>query len=180
LAKSFKAAVIDRIENRRDPTLISLILYLSNHDALNKPSSLRLTAKASAVRLGLDLLNRLSGNGEEPEAENDENIENVDLNLSFQDRLRLAVGSVKPTQETSGTRYDNFKKEFQYYERNRRRSPILDELFLALQTIQPTSAQSERNFPLASSIVSKLRTRLKDSHVNALCFLKSYFLANKC
>jgi len=40
LAKSFKEALIDRIENRRDPTLISLILYLSNHDALNKQSSL--------------------------------------------------------------------------------------------------------------------------------------------
>lgn len=44
----------------------------------------------------------------------------------------------------------------------------LNELLLALNTIQPTSTESERNFSLAANFNTKKRARLADKSLNAL------------
>lgn len=150
-------------------------MYLSNHDALNQDFSLKMASKSAVVKLGTDLIKRLFGH----ETDNgDEEAESLQTNLSLQERLKLAVGSVKPLKTSSkqSNASIDLKKEFQFYDRNQKRTPLLDKLYEALSTVQPTSTQSERNFSLAGGFVTKLRTRLKDEHVNALCFLKSFFL----
>lgn len=68
--------------------------------------------------------------------------------------------------------------EFTHYDKYSKRSPKLDRLFDALCSVQPTSTQNERNFSLAGNFISKLRTRLLDKNVDALCFLKSHFTDN--
>jgi hypothetical protein len=49
----------------------------------------------------------------------------------------------------------------------------------ALNTIKPTSTQNERNFSIATNLVTKLRTRLGGDNIDNICFLKNYFLKIK-
>lgn len=177
LAGSFYAALVNRINQRRDPTLISLLMYLNNHNVLNKSFDLKMATKASATKLGITLLNRLFGgtsNDDQSESDDDDIPEEAQ-NLTLHERLKMAVGSVKEPPKATGSN-NPWKQEFILYERYHKRSPSLDKLFEALLTSQPTSTQSERNFSLAGGFVTKLRTRLSDPHLNALCFLKSHFL----
>lgn len=94
---------------------------------------------------------------------------------SLYQRLKAAVRDVT-MPESRQQQDENLKKEFEYFDRYKKRTPKLDNLFDALCSVQATSTQSERNFSLASNFVSKLRTRLKDVHVDALTFLKSFFM----
>ena len=67
-------------------------------------------------------------------------------------------------------------KEFALFEATKVRPENLQRLYLALGTIQPTSVEAERAFSVCGIFVTKLRNRLSDKSINALCFLKSHFL----
>ena len=47
----------------------------------------------------------------------------------------------------------------------------LQTLYEALLTIQPTSVDAERSFSACGLFVTKLRSRLHDSTIDALCFI---------
>ena len=51
----------------------------------------------------------------------------------------------------------------------------LQQVYDLLLTIQPTSVESERAFSAAGSILNKLRCRMDDKTLDALCFLRGYF-----
>ena len=50
--------------------------------------------------------------------------------------------------------------------------PLLNKLFNALQSIPPTSVESERAFSITGQFATKLRTKLADNTLNSLVFLK--------
>lgn len=94
--------------------------------------------------------------------------------LSLHERLKMSIGSVQENSQREESS-DQFKKAFDQYDRFNIRGPLLDKLFDALCSIQPTSTQSERNFSLASAIATPKRSRMSSDKLNAICFLKSYF-----
>ena len=49
----------------------------------------------------------------------------------------------------------------------------LQTLYEALLTIQPTSVEAERAFSACGLFVIKLRSRLHDSTIDALCFIRN-------
>ena len=49
----------------------------------------------------------------------------------------------------------------------------------ALDTIPPTSIESERAFSAAGLFITKLRSRLADDTLDSLCFIRSYFKNQK-
>ena len=55
----------------------------------------------------------------------------------------------------------------------------LQLLFDALITMKPTSVEAERTFSAAGYFLSKLRTRMGENTLNALCFLRCYFIKKK-
>ena len=57
-----------------------------------------------------------------------------------------------------------------------RRQEKLEKVYQALMSIQVTSVESERSFSACGLLVTKLRTRLRDSMVNDLSILRSHFL----
>ena len=53
--------------------------------------------------------------------------------------------------------------------------PLLNKLFKALQSIPPTSVESERAFSITGQFATKLRTKLADNTLNSLVFLKASY-----
>jgi hypothetical protein len=53
--------------------------------------------------------------------------------------------------------------------------PLLNKLFNALQSIPPTSVESERAFSITGQFATKLRTKLADNTLNSIVFLKASY-----
>ena len=65
--------------------------------------------------------------------------------------------------------------EMKAFEKTKARHGNLEKLYQALLNIAPTSVSCERAFSVSGDLVTSGRNRLKDSSINALCFLKGYF-----
>ena len=55
------------------------------------------------------------------------------------------------------------------------RGKYLQQVYDLLLTIRPTSIESKRAFSAAGIILNKLRCRMDDKILDALCFLRGYF-----
>ena len=71
------------------------------------------------------------------------------------------------------------KQEMNLFEATRKRPTKLALLFNALLSILPKSVEVERAFFAAGLFVTKMRSRLSDKSLNALTFLRSYYMKNK-
>ena len=65
------------------------------------------------------------------------------------------------------------QKECEVFEASGIRPANLQTLYEALLTIQPTSVKAERAFSACGPFVTKLRTRLHDSTIDKLCFIRN-------
>lgn len=55
------------------------------------------------------------------------------------------------------------------------RGEVLEKVYTLLLNVPPTSVESERAFSASALVCTKLRCRLNDNTVDALCFLKAFF-----
>lgn len=74
---------------------------------------------------------------------------------------------------------NSLEKDFELFENFGTRSDKLEKLYMALSSIQPTSTSSERVFSIASNFCTKQRNSLNPHSLNALVFLKYYFIKIK-
>ena len=92
-------------------------------------------------------------------------------------KLERAIMSASiPTTRPSITPNVNkrmVQKECEVFEASGRRPANLQHLYEALLTIQPTSEEAERAFSAYGLFVTKLRSRLHNSTVDALCFIRN-------
>lgn len=115
----------------------------------------------------------------------------VDTVMAYKSMLTMqlneAVNKERTTSKTvsnsgEGDYVANMQKTLKHELTGFERSPLthlgvhLNGLLLALNTIQPTSTESERIFSLAANFNTKKRARLADDSMNVLSFLKSFFL----
>ena len=66
------------------------------------------------------------------------------------------------------------------FEASRKRPTKLEFRFNALLSIPPTSVEAQRAFCAAELFVTKMRFCQRDKFLNALIFLRSYYMKNKC
>lgn len=179
IAKSmaFRSILETRMKDRRDPLLVSLVMYLNNRDSLKNDHPFGLAPKSAVIKYGVEMAKRLFNEESQDVPELDTLA--VDIGSSLQERLKMSVGSLQSGSSVSAMTSNSHKKDFEYYERHQVRSPMLNKLFDALSSLQPTSTQSERNFSLAANVMTPNRSRLSISKFDAQCFLKSYFLGQK-
>lgn len=178
LAAKFIEELLARLKKRRDPLINTLILYLNDHESLQGDHPLILSTKAAAVKFGIEMMRRLFIRQELPDTSQSAASSSTAASpepTSLHDRLRMSIGSVRDKSSQQEENADQFKKEFDNYARYHERSPILNKFFEALCTVQPTSTQNERNFSLASAVVTVKRTRLHSNKLHATCFLKNFF-----
>lgn len=167
------------------------MLYLVNPNIFAETTEhpLKLSTKAEAVKLGEKIMKRIFENietGNDSELHNDSDTGSgsgtQDLATSspnMYDRLQTCIGSVHGKSNVVDVDEEiNYKKEFQLYERFKKRSPLLESLHQALNTAQGTSTQSERDFSMAGWMVTKRRSKLKSETVDALCYLNRFFRKN--
>lgn len=191
IGRTFHEYLTDRLNSRRNIPVVSLVMYLCNRDALSKNSlasyPLKLQSKNVVHNTGTQMIKRLFTESEETEnlSETENSEEIVTGQMSFSEEMNKEIettwgklaSSSNSSYSDSGTVQGKTHKDLRFYDKHGKRSPLLDQLFLALCSIQSTSTQSERNFSLAGSFVTKIRTRLSSSHLNMFCFLKSHFLS---
>jgi len=67
------------------------------------------------------------------------------------------------------------KKEIDFFKATGEKGVILKKISGALQTIPPTSVESERAFSAAGNFANKVRSRLKAETLSKMCLLRSYF-----
>ncbi len=92
-------------------------------------------------------------------------------------QLNYVVAGKK--QENAGDITKCLKKEMSLFEDEGLRGKYLQQVYDLLLTIRPTSVESERAFSAAGVIMNKLRCRLNDQTLNALCFLRAHFKGGK-
>lgn len=185
LAVDFHQILIGKLIARRNSLVTSLILYLMNSDTLSKNGiesyPLKLENKKSVQQLGTKMLKRLYEEAVVGSSE-DETVPEDEETLGFQEILKKNIEKQLGIANCPGNKaneLNTISKDFKFYDLHKKKSPQLENLFLALCSIQPTSVQSERNFSLASCFVTKIRSLLSHQHIDMLCFLKSKFMTEK-
>ena len=178
-----KDAVLKRFTERRESNLVRLYKYLSNpdclheieeHEIFNMPSKtvLQKTAKLLLSRLfptkDIEILDQVERGKGRKEAEEQ---------LSLQEELEEAIEhSAKKQRHNSNDEFKAISKEMMVFEATSKRTASLELLFNALETIPPTSVESERVFSAAGLFVTRILFRMSDDLLDTLCFLKAHFL----
>jgi hypothetical protein len=102
--------------------------------------------------------------------------------LTLEERMNLMINekinktSIVTNNIYTGNIIEMIKSEMEYFEAFNVRGEYLEKAFDYLVTIKPTSVESERAFSAAGLFCSKIRSRLNDESLDALCFLKAHFL----
>lgn len=173
-------ALHQRIEERREKKLYSLLHFLKDPDFFNKNNNNNLfqyCSKYLVIAYAENLFQRIF--------ENRNNVDNVNhyddnfdvLEESFEQTLNAAIKKANVVSNSNAT-CSSIKKELKLFEACGKKTQNIENLYKALLTIRPTSVESERVFSTAGVLVNKIRNRLSDESINALIVLKTYFQQN--
>lgn len=146
--------------------------------------------KTNLVKIIVTLIKRLyeTRTNEEPETDSvnlssDDNMEDETEAMSLEEKLQCAINekiAVKRSTQMVEQKdlVKTIKREVELFEDECARGKYLELVYRSLLTIPPTSVESERAFSTAGKICTKIRSRLNDETVDALCFLRSHFKNN--
>ena len=184
---SFKSHLEVRIKEKRNACLVHLLEYLHDPNFLME-SKLDIFGeygnKNRMYTLAVTLMQRLLGVAELGPGEDSQVASLASTSVckessheSLKEKLEQAILSASiPTTRPSTTPNLNkrmVQKECEVFEASGRRPANLQHLYEALLAIQPTSVEAERAFSACGLFVTKLRSRLHDSTVDALCFIRN-------
>jgi hypothetical protein len=176
LSEEFQKALKTRIDQRRNKDLISVLMFL-HHGLYPKANDIFTYSTKSVVKsTATALINRLYPSDIEDLETSSEGETEMEENEYF--KLQKCIASfTKQQSNTSSSQHLNIDKEFKLLEANSgKRTVRLEKLYQALLTVKPTSTASERVFSVAGIFVTKLRNQMNATTLNALIFLKYYFL----
>jgi hAT family C-terminal dimerisation region len=187
LSNALKIKMVERIKQRRT-TNSDLFQYLSNSDQVYNHDHGIFNKKLSKTELAKAISNLVTRLMSENTEETTDDIEVLQeesqpipsVNLSLKERLNFAIKQQKqimPTEKSSPKELlKTIKREMEYFETIKERGKYLKLAYNYLATIQPTSVESERSFSAAGLICSKIRSRMNDDTLDAISFLRAYFL----
>ena len=135
------------------------------------------STKSMVFRTAKTLMKRLFDAAEPEESvpgDREEDASDEDEPLDLEKMISSATAPKKLKRDMGSK---SLNKELGVYVEYGTMSKNLSLLKTALQTIKPTSLESERAFSVAGSFITKVRSSLSDRSVDMLCFLKAYFLA---
>lgn len=103
--------------------------------------------------------------------------------IDLKDQLWKAIHSNLDNTQNLGqgsqSLHSTIKQEISLFVNGGTRGKYLEFAYQALLTVPPSSIESERSFSTSGNFCTKLRTRLSDNSLNALCFLRAHFLEDK-
>ena len=98
--------------------------------------------------------------------------------MSLEKQLQRAISqkwSAIPKIPTANNIEEIVKREMSTFDAEGKRGTNLELTYEHLKTIRPTSVEHERAFPCAGQICTKIRSRLNNDTLDALCFLRAHF-----
>ncbi|KAF2883631.1 hypothetical protein ILUMI_22539 [Ignelater luminosus] len=182
--------LINKLESMENDLAAKFLEYLKKKiDDRRNNDNERITrncTKTALIKFTEELYNRLFPSSSNS-VEDDNQIQTLDNEqgsntTSFEFQLKRAIETAATATASNAEAHITrslIKKEFQLFESTGKKTPNLENLYKALMTIKPTSTENERIFSLSGIFVTKIRNRLSDDAINALVFLKAYFIKNR-
>lgn len=182
LASSIKFRVMERRTE-----LTKVLRYLHNRVYANEDEELADTITRTEVQNFLKkMLTRTRIGTVVGDEESNDTPANEDFTVqpsaaaTFKDELNeiMKKAMTPPTTEKSKksqTLLTTLRQEMKLFEDGGTRGYNLSLIYDYLLTVKPTSVESERAFSVSGYVCNKFRSRLSDSTLDDLCYLKSYF-----
>lgn len=101
--------------------------------------------------------------------------ENMSLKAMMDKAISSAIAPKSNPLRFSNDMDGCLKREIATFVANGVRGELLEKCYKYLLAIPPTSVESERAFSASTLICTKIRSRLNDDTIDALCFLKAHF-----
>ena len=184
---SFKSHLEVKIKDRRNACLVHLLEYLHDPNFLmeNKFDIFgEYGNKNKKYSLAATLMQKLFGVPEPSPGEGSQFVSLASTSVcrdssraSLKQELERAItsASIPATRPflTPNLNRRMVQKECEMFEASGIRPATLQTLYEALLTIQPTFVEAERALSACGLFVTKLRFRLHDSTIDALCFIRN-------
>ena len=180
-----KEAFRTRMLQRRDTDLVHLISYLSDPSQRKGKDQFGFRIEREKIA---DLATKMAKRMftvTEPEVEETESEMEVEVepttNLTFAQKLQKRIEESKQTTSKAKPLQTSFiKKEMDLFEASvargaPERPEHLELLYQSLLTLPPSSVTSERAFSSAGLFSTKIRSRLGDSTIHSLVFLRDFY-----
>ena len=181
ISNLLKDKIIEKIQPRLSPILQAQV-YLVNKDLIQNPKYFKLSDLFNIKQTLFQIINRLPKLDEIMcQIEEEVPVEEVPNKKAKLDDVdfyaKIKVLLEKPVMFTNIE--TKLNEEFQIYNQLGKRGVLLEKVYLVTQTIKPSSCDCERAFSVANNFCNKLRSSLCDNTLEALCFLKNYFINSK-
>ena len=176
LATKYLNNLKSRIEKRRNKEVITLLLFLHNGAYPENNKFFSYSTKYKVKAFAKKIMNRLFPKDSAYSESLSNNEDDGPECLNPYNKLQKCI-SCFTTRKHQNSQNLSLEKEGELLEvNNGKRSEQLEKLYNALLTIKPTSTASERVFSVAGFMKTKIRNRMSPDTLNALIFLKYYFL----
>lgn len=181
LSLAFAKSIKNRYESRKNILLVSLARYLHNPDFLKKEQKkdqyFTYSTKKATQNFAKILMKRLYPDAVESEEDQEDSDGEEESNDSFFSELEEGLKNEMNAAKRPKT-FKNFVDELKELETHGIRSDRVVLLSNAIDTIQASSAESERVFSASSRFCTKFRSSLSDENLSILVFLKHYLKNN--
>ena len=180
LSKELLIALQIRMNERRNEKLMTLLLYLKCGKIPRTNNDFTYSSKNVAIAYANEIINRIqiqsvvavapaiSEDLVDETTDSDDYI--VELSSNLNQELRTAISSVLVTQNVTTNIETGLKTDFKILDGTKKRTEMLDNLYLALLTVKPSSTATERVFSTSGNFLTKIRSRLKFESLDALVF----------
>lgn len=187
LSQSLAASLEKRIKERRTE-FSGLIQYLHSGNVSEENPIFPIPKPERIVQLIKEILDRLYVNDNHDVLQNSadnlgqESTSDIEESVNLKDELYKFIMSSEASSQKPSTYMDtetSIKREMALFDSGNSRGKFLELVYDFILKIPPTTVEAERCFSSSGYICSKLRTRLSDKSLDAICFLRSYFKLNK-
>lgn len=162
-AERLQESLKTRIVSRRKIELISTLKFLHSGEFPKDNQFFNYSTKAS-IKKKIKEINSSLFNSESE-------VESV-LVECVEESLLSEINSFMDTS----SKQDDIDLDIKAFQGTKQRTQRLNEIYMALLTMQATSTDTERTFSVAGNFKTKLRNRLSGEKLNVLVFLKYHFL----
>ena len=167
LSQALYVAILKRVQERRQRNVVSLMRFLScpstltQHDNESFTMPTHLNIQKCARSLMLQLLPLYRPDDSDPYTDGGSRETDVNGNAMHKEKLedQLEQSILLATTQKTGSddEYKSIAKDMLAYEASGKRPKSLDLLMDALESIPPTSVESERIFSITGKILTKQR-----------------------
>ena len=184
LSQALYVAILKRVQERRHRNVVSLMRFLScpstltqhDNEPFTMPTRLNIQKCAKSLMLRLFPLYRPDDNDPYTDGGSREtDVNDNAMHKKLEDQLEQSILLATTQKTESDDEYKSIAKDMLAYEASGKRPKNLDLLMDALESIPPTSVESERIFSITGKILTKQRARMSDKMLDALVFLKAWY-----